>query len=142
MPKLRLFVVPHTHYDAEVFITREVTLRWGSDNILDLLYVLDRDPEYRFTLDQRCYIEGFEALHPEQMEKLKAHVASGRIEMAGGMHVMPDANIPSGELLVRQITYGRAYMDTTFNNSVSRRLDARQLRPSSANAADYAFGRP
>jgi alpha-mannosidase len=117
MPKLRLFIVPHTHYDAEVFLNREVTLRWGSDNILDMLYLLDRDPEYRFTLDQRCYIEGFEALHPEQMEKLKAHVASGRVEMAGGMHVMPDTNIPSGESLVRQITFGRAYMDTTFNNS-------------------------
>src|SRR5262245_44789309 len=107
MAKLRLFVIPHTHFDAEVFLNRDVTLQWGSDNILDALYLLDRDPDYRYILDQRCYVEGFERLYPEQMEKLSQYVASGRLEMAGAMHVMPDVNLPSGESLVRQITYGR-----------------------------------
>jgi alpha-mannosidase len=114
MPKLRLFVIPHTHYDAEVFITRDATLKIGADNLLDVLYLLDRDPDFRFTLDQRCYVEGFATIHPEQMERMKAHVASGRLEMAGAMHVMPDSNLPAGESLVRQILYGRAYFDTGF----------------------------
>lgn len=126
MSKLRLFIIPHTHYDAEVFITREATLKWGSDHILDVLHIADRDPAYRFTLDQRCYVEGFDSLYPEQMERLKAHVTAGRIEMAGGMHVMPDTNIPSGESLVRQILYGRAYFDPTFqiNNHDGWMLDS------------------
>ena len=64
MAKVRLFVVPHTHYDAEVFLTRDVTLALGADNLLDALYLLDRDPTYRFVLDQRAYLEGFAALHP------------------------------------------------------------------------------
>ena len=32
-------------------------------------------------------------MHPEQLGRLRAHVASGRVEMAGGMHGMPDVNI-------------------------------------------------
>lgn len=115
MPKLRLFVIPHTHYDAEVFLNRDVTLKLGSDNLLDVLHLLDTDPDYRFTLDQRCYVEGFAQLFPEQLERVKAHVASGRLEMAGAMHVMPDTNLPCGESLVRQILYGRAYFDPLFD---------------------------
>jgi alpha-mannosidase len=114
VPKLRLFIIPHTHFDAEVFLNRDVTLRLGADNLLDVLYLLDRDPDYRFTLDQRCYVEGFATLHPEQMEEMKRHVESGRLEMAGAMHVMPDTNMPAGESLVRQILYGRAYFDAAF----------------------------
>src|SRR5664279_2414581 len=114
MPKLRLFIIPHTHFDAEVFLNRDVTLRLGADNLLDVLYLLDRDPDFRFMVDQRCYVEGFAALHPEQMERFKAHVESGKLEIAGAMHVMPDTNLPAGESLVRQILYGRAYFDAGF----------------------------
>ncbi len=114
MSKLKLFIVAHTHFDAEVFVPRDETLQWGAENILDALYLLDRDPDFRYVLDQRCYVEGFEALYPEQMARMKAHVASGRLEMAGDMHAMPDANIPSGESYVRQIQYGRQYFERTF----------------------------
>ncbi|BCX05963.1 MAG: alpha-mannosidase [Candidatus Roseilinea sp.] len=114
MSKLKLFVVAHTHFDAEVFVSRDQTLQWGSENILDALYLLDRDPSYRYVLDQRCYVEGFARLYPEQMARLTAHVASGRLEMVGDMHAMPDTNIPSGESFVRQILYGRAYFERAF----------------------------
>jgi len=114
MPRLRIFIIPHTHFDAEVFLNREVTLRLGADNLLDVLYLLDRDPDFRFTLDQRCYVEGFANLHPEQMAQINRHVESGRLEMAGAMHVMPDTNLPCGESLARQILYGRAYFNAPF----------------------------
>jgi alpha-mannosidase len=103
MSKLRLFIIPYTHFDAEVFLNREVTLRLGADTLLDVIYLLERDPDFRFTLDQRCYVEGFANLHPEQMAQIKQHVESGRREMAGAMHIMPDTKLPCGESPVRQI---------------------------------------
>ena len=115
----RVFVVPHTHYDAEVFLTRDVTLKLGSDNILDALHLLSREPDYRFALDQRAYLEGFAELYPEQVARLKEHIASGRIEVVGGVHSMPDVNMPSGESLVRQILYGRAYLDGVLSAGVT-----------------------
>src|SRR5690348_12859161 len=108
--RFRLYLVPHTHFDAEVFLTREQTLEAASDNLLDVLHLLDTDRDYRYTLDQRAYLEGFARRYPEEMPRLRAHVESGRLELAGGMHVMPDANLPSGESLVRQLVYGRAYL--------------------------------
>ena len=83
MAKITLFVVPHTHYDAEVFLTRDATLKWGSEHILEALYLLETDPDYRFVLDQRCYVDGFAELFPEQFARLKTHVATGRLEIAG-----------------------------------------------------------
>ncbi len=119
MANYRVFVVPHTHYDAEVFLTRDVTLKLGSDNILDALYLLSREPDYRFVLDQRAYLEGFARLYPEQAAYLKEHIASGRVEVVGGVHSMPDVNMPGGEALVRQVLYGRAYLDGALNASVT-----------------------
>jgi alpha-mannosidase len=119
MAKRRIFVVPHTHYDAEVFLTRDVTLRLGSDHILDVLSLLDKEPDYCFVLDQRAYLEGFAALFPEQAARLREHIVSGRVEVAGGMHIMPDVNMPSGESFVRQITYGKSYMEETLNAEVT-----------------------
>jgi len=114
MTKIKLFVLPHTHYDAEVFLTRDVTLKWGSEHILDTLYLLDTDPDFRFTLDQRCYVEGFAQLHPEQVARLRHYVDNGRVEIAGGMHAMPDANLPCGESLVRQVLYGQRYFEQAW----------------------------
>src|SRR3954451_18405118 len=119
MEKSSVFIVPHTHYDAEVFLTRDVTLQLGSDNILSLLHVLDQQPDYRYVLDQRAYLEGFATLYPEQFERLKEHVESGRLEIIGGVHIMPDVNIPSGESFVRQIRYGRAFLDRALASPTS-----------------------
>ena len=113
MTKLKLFVVAHTHFDAEVFVTRDVTLQWGSENILDVLYLLDRDPDYRFVLDQRCYLEGFAGLYPEQMSRLKDHVAS-RATRDRGRYAC-DARrqpLPSGESFVRQILWPAVFRES------------------------------
>jgi alpha-mannosidase len=51
------------------------------------------------------------------MGRMKEHVASGRLEIAGDMHAMPDANLPSGESFVRQILYGRRYFATVLGTT-------------------------
>ena len=52
-----LIVVPHTHWEGAVFKTREEYLEIGLPHILEALSLLKRYPEYRFVLDQMCYVE-------------------------------------------------------------------------------------
>src|ERR1700683_1454203 len=54
-----LVIVPHTHWEGAVFKTREEYLQMGLPNIVKALYLLKKYPEYRFVLDQMCYVRPF-----------------------------------------------------------------------------------
>jgi alpha-mannosidase len=101
--------VPHTHWEGAVFKTREDYLEVGLQNILKALGMLKAHPDYRFTLDQACYVSPFLERYPEQEELFRKLVAEGRLELVGGTDVMADVNMPCGESFVRQILYGKRY---------------------------------
>jgi hypothetical protein len=54
-----LWLVPHTHWEGAVFKTREEYLEIGLPNIVRALTLLKAHPEYRFVLDQVCYVKPF-----------------------------------------------------------------------------------
>ena len=105
----RLFVIPHTHYDAVVFKTRAEYLEMGLPHILYALQCLKADPRYRFVLDQVCYIRPFLERYPEEEATFRQMIAQGRLQITCGMDTMADVNIPSGESFIRQVLYGKRY---------------------------------
>jgi len=107
--KDRLFVIPHTHYDAAVFKTRAEYLDMGLPHILYALQCLRDDSRYRFALDQVCYIRPFLERYPEQEANFREMIARGQLQIVCGMDSMSDVNIPSGESFVRQVLYGKGY---------------------------------
>jgi len=104
-----LFVIPHTHWEGAVFKTREEYLDKGLPYILRALRLLKAHPNYRFVLDQVCYVKPFLERYPEEEASFRKFVEEGRLGIVGGMHVMPDVNMPSGESFVRQVLYGKGY---------------------------------
>ena len=101
--------IPHTHWEGAVFKTREEYLELGLPIILRALRLLKLHPHYRFVLDQACYVQPFLERYPEEEATFRQCLAAGRLEIAGGMDVMPDVNMPGGESLIRQILYGKGY---------------------------------
>lgn len=101
--------VPHTHYDAEVFLTRDETFEIGYSVALGALAAMRADPQFRFVLDQTCYIEPFLRAHPEERPFVEEMIREGRLEITCGMHAMPDVNIPSGESFIRQVIAGKGW---------------------------------
>lgn len=119
MARDKMYVVPHSHYDAAVFMTREETLeKVGYNNILDVLNLLKKDENYKFALDQIAYIKPFLEEYPEQESFFKEMVKEKRLEITSGMYVMPDLNIPGGESLIRQILKGKGYCQEKFGIDV------------------------
>lgn len=104
-----LYFIPHTHWEGAVFKTREQYLRMGLPHILHALRLLEEYPDYRFTLDQACYVEPFLARYPQEAERFRRFVQEGRLEIAGGLDVMLDVNMPGGESFVRQVLYGKGF---------------------------------
>src|SRR5438105_617875 len=104
----QFFVVPHTHWDREWYLPFEhFQLRLGRvvDGVID---VLDRDPSFTsFTLDgQAIVLEDYVEARPENEDRLRSLVSSGRIEI-GPSYVLPDEFLVAAEPLVRNLLIGR-----------------------------------
>lgn len=108
--KPTFWVVPHTHWEGAVFKTREEYLEMGLPNILQAMKLLKEQPTYRYTLDQVAYIRPFLERYPEEEAAFRRFIAEGRLQLVGGLDVMPDVNMPGGETFVRQIQYGKGYL--------------------------------
>ncbi|HET8646676.1 MAG TPA: alpha-mannosidase, partial [Vicinamibacteria bacterium] len=103
---LGVHVVAHTHWDREWYLTHEqfrLRLVDLCDRVLDLL---EADPAFTFHLDgQTVVLEDYLEIRPQQEERLRRHVASGRL-LVGPWYVMPDQFLVSGEALVRNLARG------------------------------------
>ncbi len=111
--------IPHTHWEGAVFKTREEYLKIGLPNILRALKLLKDHPSYRFVLDQVCYVKPFLERYPNEEATFRKMVTDGRLQLVGGMDVMPDVNMPGGESFVRQVLYGKGYYRRTLGVDVT-----------------------
>lgn len=109
VPARTLYYIPHTHWEGAVFKTREEYLEMGLPNILKAIQLLKQNPDYKFALDQVAYFRPFLERYPEEADAFRKFVKEGRLEIVGGMDVMPDDVKPGGELFVRQLQYGKQY---------------------------------
>ena len=103
------YIIPHTHWEGAVFKTREEYLDMGLPNILTAVRLLKENPNYRFALDQVAYFKPFLERYPEEATAFRRFVREGRLQIVGGMNVMPDDNMPDGEHFVRQFLYAKGY---------------------------------
>jgi alpha-mannosidase len=105
----QVLIIPHTHWEGAVFKTREEYLQMGLPHIVKALYLLKKYPDYRFVLDQMCYVRPFIERYPALLPEFREFLTQGRLQIAGGTDTMHDNNIPSGESIVRQYLYGKTY---------------------------------
>ena len=90
-------MIPHTHWEGAVFLTREEYLDVGLPNILRALRLLKAHPNYRFVLDQACYVRPFLERYPEEEAAFRRFIKEGRLAIVCGNDVMLDVNMPGGE---------------------------------------------
>ncbi len=113
-----IIVVPHTHWEGAVFKTREEYLDIGLPHILKAVNLLKRYPEYRFVLDQMCYVKPFLERYPAETATFRKFVEEGRLELVGGVDSMHDNNMPSGESIVRQYLLGKTFFRARLGRDV------------------------
>ncbi len=103
-----IHLVPHTHWDREwyrPFQSFRMQLVDLVDRVLDML---EAEEDFAFTLDgQLATVDDYLEIRPEQAERLKRHVASGRLAI-GPWLILMDEFLVSGETLVRNLEMGWA----------------------------------
>ncbi len=104
---MRGFIVPHTHWDREWYLTFQ-QFRFKLVRLVDqLLDILEKDPAFRhFTLDgQAVILEDYLQIRPEERRRLEELVRAGRL-LIGPWYVLPDEFLVSGESLLRNLARG------------------------------------
>ena len=106
-PRLELTAIGHGHLDLAWLWPLRETRRKARRTLTHQLDLIDRYPEHVYGVSQPQQLAWLEADDPELFDRVVAAMKAGRIEAQGGMWVEADANLPSGESLVRQSLYGQ-----------------------------------
>ncbi|MBI2424480.1 MAG: alpha-mannosidase [Candidatus Hydrogenedentes bacterium] len=74
-------------------------------------------PDFHFTASSACFYAWIEETEPAMFKEIQQRVAEGRWEIAGGMWIEPDCNVPCGESFVRQGLYAQQYFQRAFGKA-------------------------
>lgn len=109
----------HAHLDLAWLWPIAETRRKAVRTFASVLELMERHPRFRFGQSMAQLYAWLEQDEPELFERVRARVAEGRWELAGGMWVEPDGNLPSGEAWVRQLLHGQRWFASRFGRMPS-----------------------
>ncbi len=106
MSQLKLFFLPHTHWDREWYLSFEEFRSQLLQLIDQLIEIMKKNPSYIFLLDgQTIILEDYFQIRGKNLGLLKL-IEQGRIKI-GPWYVLPDEFLVSGEALIRNLKLGR-----------------------------------
>lgn len=114
-PSDNVYIVPFSHLDLYWGGTQEECLSRGSRIIARVMQLANEHPEFRFQMEDDVFVANFMESHrgtPEADEFTRL-VKAGRIEIAPKWAAIYQ-NLPRGEAIIRNITYGKRYAQETF----------------------------
>jgi alpha-mannosidase len=115
----KIFLVPHTHYDAIWIFNKEDYYHINIELILKQALDLIKKTDYKFLIEQTFLLERVEANYPQMFAEVKKYVKQKRIEIAGGQYLLADTMLPNGEVLIREISEGKRYVKQKFDQDVT-----------------------
>lgn len=103
-----VFVLSHTHWDREWYLSHRQFQCLLSDTLDEILDLLDQDPHFVcFMVDgQTSLTHDYLEIRPSRGEQLKRLAQTSRV-LFGPWYTMPDLWLPSGESLIRNLLRGR-----------------------------------
>ncbi|WP_431912798.1 alpha-mannosidase [Nonomuraea jabiensis] len=110
----RITAVGHAHMDTAWLWPLRETVRKLARTVSNALALLDADPGLVYTMSAAQHFSWLEEHYPELFARVRRYVEQGRFVPVGGMWVEADGVIPTGESMVRQLTYGKRYFLSRF----------------------------
>jgi len=109
--------IGHGHLDMAWLWPIRETQRKSARTYVRAVNTIDTRDDYIYGTSQPQQMAWMRDRHPALFERMKAAVASGRMEVQGSFWIEPDTNLPSGESLVRQALVGRRFLQEEFGLS-------------------------
>lgn len=118
LKRYTLLLTGQSHIDMAWLWPWSETVDVVRNTFRSALYLMKVNPDFTYTQSQAAAYAWIEEKYPDIFEEIRQRVKEGRWELAGGMWVEPDLNLPDGESLVRQILYGKRYFRDKFGVDV------------------------
>ncbi len=115
-PRGRFAVSGHAHLDLAWLWPMDEARRKAMRTFHTVTGLIKRYPELTFNQSSAQLYAFLEEDDPQLFECIQEQVVAGAWEPIGGMWVEPDANMPAGESLVRQLLYGQRYFRARFGS--------------------------
>lgn len=113
--KPTVYMVSNAHLDTQWNWDIQTTIGdhvWNTIN--RNLYLIDKYPDYIFNFEGGVKYSWMKEYYPQQFEKLKEHIASGRWHVSGASWDANDVNVPSIESGIRNILLGQDFYRKEF----------------------------
>ncbi len=107
-------VLGHSHIDTAWLWPLRETVRKCARTFSTVLNNMEAYPEYRYVQSQPQLYVFMKEQYPDLFARIKQAVADGRWEPQGAMWVEADANLISGESMIRQILHGTRFFRDEF----------------------------
>jgi len=104
----------HAHLDLAWLWPFAETRRKAVRTFASVLELMERHRDFLFGQSMAQLYAWLEEDEPALFERVRGRVEEGRWELAGGMWVEPDGNLPSGEAWVRQLLHGQRWFASRF----------------------------
>lgn len=107
MKRLKIGIIPHTHWDREWYFTSSKSMIYSLHDFDEAIEHLEQDQEFKcFIFDgQTSIIEDYISMRPDMEGKIKKLVKENRM-IIGPWYTQPDTLVVSGESLIRNLLYG------------------------------------
>ncbi|MEM7333953.1 MAG: glycoside hydrolase family 38 C-terminal domain-containing protein [Chloroflexota bacterium] len=103
-------ICAHSHLDIVYLWSINETYRKNGRTTSNMLSLLREYPDYIYSQSQPFLYEKLKEHYPAMFEEVKYWIAQGRWEVIGALYVEPDANIIGPESWVRQIMFGKRFI--------------------------------
>lgn len=110
----KLTAVGHAHIDSAWLWPLRETVRKVARTVSNVLNLMDEDPTLNYAMSSAQQFAWLEEFYPQLFDRVQQRVREGRFHPVGGMWVESDTNMPSGEAMVRQFTFGQRYFLERF----------------------------
>ncbi|MFD7658858.1 alpha-mannosidase [Actinosynnema sp. NPDC059797] len=107
--------VGHAHLDSAWMWPFRETRRKVLRTVGNAVSLMDEHPDYTFVMSQAQQLEWLKKDSPALFDRVKKKVEEKKFVPVGGMWVEADTNMPCGEALVRQFTYGKRFYAEEFD---------------------------
>ncbi len=109
-----VYATGHAHIDSAWLWPVRETVRKCARTFSNVLDLMDQDADFVFATSSAQQLTWIKQFYPGLFERIRARVAEGRFVPIGGMWVEADTNMPGGEALVRQFTFGQRFFQEEF----------------------------
>ncbi|MCM8812379.1 MAG: glycosyl hydrolase-related protein [Candidatus Omnitrophica bacterium] len=108
-----LYIIPHTHADLSWVGTPRYCRKKNAQIIRQVLNIIRRDPDFRYTIETTAALEAFLEYYPHYKETIRDLLRRGIID-CGGLYAACAEALAGPEGLIRNVYFGKKWLADTF----------------------------